>query len=400
MSYWSIAEHTDTKLVAQTKKLPIATAWFSKTILAALIVSAYCPGIAALIGGSAVLPATAICVPSKTSEELMDCQVSRNLWGRVIRKQTEQLAEERDEPLELRSDGDTSLFYFGLFWLLGTTSSLVAIQALRVRKITWTFDRTAQNVQKQAISLIWRSAQTFDRANIHALQIEVPDLDLSLFPAPISVRLQLKNNEVTVAKEVANNEDVQSPKQINLRETLSQVALWQKSRPEIYATTHQELSKILQSTCQPIGAISDIPWQLCFRSSVEDGNDYYIFDFVDRIVNFFSQGKQLMFISFDEIIGFEVEEPQVVIDLENTLLQPEKPSVRYFKMVLKGGLRLQLHQYSGFGDVTNVDTWFAQLHSALTPYFPGVPWIITNSENPSPIPEISGTFDEDLLLSA
>jgi hypothetical protein len=400
MSYWSIAEHTDTKLVAQTKKLPIATAWFSKTILAALVVSAYCPGIAALIGGSAVLPATAICVPSKTSEGLMDCQVSRNLWGRVIRKQTEQLAEERDEPLELRSDGDTSLFYFGLFWLLGTTSSLAGIQALRVRKITWTFDRTAQTVQKHAISLVWKSAQTFERADICALQIEIPDLDLSLFPAPIAVRLQLNNNEVTVVKEVANNEELQPPKQINLRETLNQVARWQKSRPEIYATTHQELSKILQSTCQPIGAVLDIPWQLGFKSSVEDGNDYYIFDFVDRMVNLFSQGKLLMFIAFDEIIGFEIEEPRAVLDLENTLVQPEKPSLRYFKMVLKGGLRLQLHQYSGFGDVAHVDTWFAQLHSALMPYFPGVPWIITNPESPSPIPEISGTFDEELLLSA
>jgi hypothetical protein len=346
MSHWSIAEHTDHRLVAQTIPRRKNTPWVIRILPVAVIISAYCPGIAALISGSEVLPATAVCIISKTTANTMDCQVSRNLWGRVIRRQTEQLGEAPAPRLELQSPGDTSLFYFGLWWLAGVTGTITTIQILRTRKTRWIFDRTADNIQKQSISLIRKKSQTFDRSATQSIRLEVSDIDLRLSPTALSVRLNIQGAE-PVAPYLPR----------------------EQTQPTVFVCSHPELPEILKSIIQPIRAVTNLPWQLAFWHQAENETEYYIFDFVARSITQYCQGEQVLRLDFAEISGFEVEEPATFKNPEFAI-QPERPAVRYLNLIVGNGIRLQIHRYTGFADVATAEIWFHQLEAALQPYFP------------------------------
>ncbi len=343
MSYWSIAEQTETRLVAHSIPRRAANSWTIKILQAAVIISAFCPGIASLVSGSNLLPATAVCNASKANVGVMDCRVSRNFWGRVIRKENVYLPEVPAQQLHLQADGDTTMFYFGLYWLAGVCGSISAIQLLKTRKVAWTFDQTANSIQKQPLAVLPKKAQAFDRSTISSLCLEIPDLTLNLFPASLSLGFNLKPVE-------SNNQ-----------------ATWYKLpvSTEIYAAGHQELPEVLQSVVQPIATVLNLPWQLVFEHETEE--ESFVFDFVDRTIIQQFQDEQILRLSFDEISGFEAEEPDPFI---NSLIQTEKPSVRYLNLLVGGGIRISIHQYAGFTDVATANIWFHQLQAALQPYFP------------------------------
>jgi hypothetical protein len=343
MSHWSIAEQTETHLVAHSSPRRAANSWTIKILQAAVIISAFCPGIASLVSGSAVLPATAVCNASKANVGVMDCQVSRNFGGRVIRKENVYLPEVPAQQLHLQADGDTTMFYFGLYWLAGVSGTLGAIQLLKTRKTSWTFDRAADTIQKQPLAVIPKKAQTFDRSAINSLRLEIPDLTLNLFPASLSLGFNLKLVEST------------------------EKSAWYKLlvSTEIYTAGHQELPEMLQSVVQPIATVLDLPWQLVFDHEAEQ--ETFIFDFVDRTITQQFQEEQVLRLSFDEISGFEAEEPDPFI---NSLIQTEAPSVRRLNLLVGDGIRISIHQYAGFTDVATAEIWFHQLQTALQPHFP------------------------------
>ncbi len=343
MSHWSIAEQTETRLVTHTTPRQAANSWVIKALQATIIISAFCPGIASLVSGSAVLPATAVCTASKANVGLMDCKVKRNFWGRVIRKEDVYLPEVPAQRLNLQADGDTTMFYFGLYWLAGVSGTFGAIQLLKTRKISWTFDQAANTIKKQPLAVIPKKAQTFDRSTIHGLRLEIPDLTLNLFPASLSLNFNLKSTGFT------------------------DQSAWYKLpvSTEIYAARHQELPEMLQSVVQPIAEVLGLPWQLVFDHEAEQ--ESFVFDFVDRTITQQFQTEQVLHLSFDEISGFEAEEPDPFI---NSLIQTAAPSVRRLNLLVGEGIRISIHQYAGFTDVATAEIWFHQLQTALQPYFP------------------------------
>jgi hypothetical protein len=343
MSHWSIAEQTETRLVAHSSPRQAANSWVIKALQATVIISAFCPGIASLVSGSNLLPATAVCNASKANMGMMDCQVSRNFWGRVISKENVYLPEVPAQQLHLQADGDTTMFYFGLYWLAGVCGSIGAIQLLKTRKITWTFDQTANSIQKQPLAVLPKKAQAFDRSTINSLRLEIPDLTMNLFPASLSLGFDLKVVEST-----------------------DKVA-WYKlpMSSEIHAAGHQELPEVLQSVVEPIATLLDLPWKLVFEH--EAAQESFTFDFVDCTITQQFQYEQILRLSFDEISGFETEEPDPFI---NSLIQTEKPSVRYLNLLVGEGIKIPIHQYTGFTDVATAEIWFHQLQAALQPYFP------------------------------
>lgn len=355
MSHWSIAEQTETRLVAHSIPRRAANSLTIKILQAALVISAFCPGIAALVSGSAVLPATAVCNASKANAGVMDCKVSRNFWGRVIRKENVYLPEVPAQQLYLQADGDTTMFYFGLYWLAGVSGTLGAIQLLKTRKTSWTFDQAANTIQKQLLAVIPKKAQTFDRSSINSLRLEIPDLTLNLFPAPLLLEFNLKSVEST------------------------DQAAWYKLpvSAEIYATGHQELPEMLQSVVQPIAAVLDMPWQLVFEHEAEQ--ESFTFDFVDRTITQQFQTEQVLRLSFDEISGFEAEEPD---PFANSLIQTEKPALRRLNLLVGEGIRISIHQYAGFTDVATAQIWFHQLQATLQPHFPEADF---TNKVPSPV---------------
>jgi hypothetical protein len=348
MSHWSIAEQTETRLVAHSSPRRAANSWTIKILQVVVIISAFCPGIAALVSGSDLLPATAVCNASKANAGMMDCQVKRNFWGRVIRKENVYLPEVPAQHLNLQAEGDTTMFYFGLYWLAGVSGSIGIIQLLKTRKTSWTFDRAADTIQKQPLAVIPKKAQTFDRSAINSLHLEIPDLTLNLFPALLSLSFNLKSTEP-----------------IN-EESKGKIA-WYKlpASTEIYAAGHQELPEMLQSVVQPIEAVLNLPCQLVFDHEAE--RESFIFDFVDRTITQQFQEKQILRLSFDEISGFEVEEPAPFI---NSLIQTEKSTVRRLNLLVGEGIKISIHQYAGITDVTTAKIWFHQLQAALEPHFP------------------------------
>jgi hypothetical protein len=343
MSHWSIAAQTETRLVAHSIPRRAANSWTIKILQAAVIISAFCPGIAALVSGSAVLPATAVCNASKANVGVMDCKVNRNFWGRVIRKENVYLTEVPAQQLNLQADGDTTMFYFGLYWLAGASGTIGAIQLLKTRKTSWTFDQAADTILKQPLAVIPKKAQTFDRSAIGSLRLEIPDLTINLFPASLSLGFNFKS--VAPTANVA----------------------WYKLpvSTEIYAAGHQELPEMLQAVVQPIATVLDLSWQLVFEHAIEQ--ESFTFDFADRTIIQQFQEEQVLRLSFDEISGFEAEEPDPFI---NSLIQTENSSLRRLNLLVGEGIRISIHQYAGFTDVTTAETWFHQLQVTLQPYFP------------------------------
>jgi hypothetical protein len=353
MSHWSIAEQTETRLVAHSIPRRAANSWTIKILQAAVIISAFGPGIASLVSGSAVLPATAVCNASKANAGVMDCKVSRNFWGRVIRKENVYLPEVPAQQLHLQADGDTTMFYFGLYWLAGVSGTIGAIQLLKTRKTSWTFDRAAGTIQKQPLAVIPKKAQIFDRSAIKSLRLEIPDLTLNLFPASLSLGFNLKL--------------VESTERESTGKAAQEKSAWYKLpvSTEIYAAEPQELPEMLQSVVQPIATILDLPWQLVFDHEAEQ--ESFIFDFVDRTITQQFQEEQVLHLNFDEISGFEAEEPDPFI---NSLIQSEAPSVRRLNLLVGDGIRISIHRYAGFTDVATAEIWFHQLQAALQPHFP------------------------------
>jgi hypothetical protein len=345
MSYWSIAEQTETRLVTHSSPRKATNSWVIKALQATVIISAFCPGIASLVSGSSLLPATAVCFASKANVGVMDCQVRRNFWGRVIRKENVYLPEVPAQQLNLQADGDTTMFYFGLYWLAGVSGTIGAIQLLKTRKTSWVFDRATDTIKKQPLAVVPKKAQTFDRSTINSLRLEIPDLTLNLFPALLSLNFNLKSTAETA---------------------------WYKLpiSTEIYAVGHQELPEMLQSVVQPISAVLDLPWKLVFEHEAEQ--ESFIFDFVDRTITQHFQEKQVLCLSFDEISGFEAEEPDPFI---NSFIQTEKPSVQRLNLLVAEGIRISIHQYTGFTDVSTAKIWFHQLQAALQPHFPKADFI-------------------------
>jgi hypothetical protein len=343
MSHWSIAEQTKTRLVAHSIPRRAVNSWTIKILQAAVIISAFCPGIASLVSGSNLLPATAVCNASQANVGVMDCRVSRNFWGRVIRKENVYLPEVPAQQLNLQADGDTTMFYFGLYWLAGVGGTIGAIQLLKTRKTSWIFDQAADIIQKQPLAVIPKKAQNFDRSTITSLRLEIPDLTLNLFPALLSLGFNFKSTEST------------------------DKAAWYKLpvSTEIYAAGHQELPEMLQFVVQPIATVLDLSWQLVFEHGVEQ--ESFIFDFVDRTITQQFQEEQVLRLSFDEISGFEAEEPDPFI---NSLIQTESPSVRRLNLLVGEGIRISIHQYAGFTDVATAEIWFHHIQAALQPYFP------------------------------
>jgi hypothetical protein len=374
MSHWSIAEQTETRLVAHSIPRRAANSWTIKILQAAVIISAFCPGIAALVSGSAVLPATAVCHASKANVGVMDCQVSRNFWGRVIRKENVYLPEVPAEHLNLQADGDTTMFYFGLYWLAGVCGTIGAIQLVKTRKTSWTFDRAADSIQKRPLAVIPKKPQTFDRSTINSLRLKIPDLTLNLFPASLSLGFNFKsaasdNIEHPHPQPLSQGgigELEQMPSNKLVVESNNQAA-WYKLAvsTEIYAAGHQELPEMLQSVVQPIATVLNLPWQLVFEHEIEQ--ESFIFDFVDRTITQQFQNEQVLRLSFDEISGFEAEEPDPFI---NSLIQTEAPSMRRLNLLVGEGIRISIHQYAGFTDLATAEIWFHQLQAALQPYFP------------------------------
>jgi hypothetical protein len=353
MSHWSIAEQTETRLVANSSPRQAASSWTIKILQVVVIISAFCPGIAAIVSGSAVLPATAVCTASKANVGVMDCQVKRNFWGRVIRKENVYLPEVPAQQLNLQAAGDTTMFYFGLYWLAGVSGSIGTIELLKTRKISWTFDQAADTIQKQPLAVIPKKAQTFDRSTIHSLRLEIPDLTVNLFPAWLSLSFDLKSTESS-------------------GEESTDKTAWYKLpvSTEIYAAGHQELPEMLQSVVQPIATVLELPWQLVFNHEAEQ--ESFIFDFVDRTITQQFQAELVLRLSFDEISSFEAEEPDPFI---NSVIQTEMPSVRRLNLLVGEGIRISIHQYSGFTDMATAEIWFHQLQTALQPHFPEADFI-------------------------
>jgi hypothetical protein len=298
---------------------------------------------------------------------VMDCQVSRNFGGRVIRKENVYLPEVPAQQLHLQADGDTTMFNFGLYWLAGVSGTIGAIQLLKTRKTSWTFDQAADTIQKKPLAVIPKKDQIFDRSTINSLRLEIPDLTLNLFPASLSLDFNFKSAESTEQKSTDK-------------------AAWYKLpvSTEIYAAEHQELPEMLQSVVQPIATILDLPWQLVFEHKTEQ--ESFIFDFVDRTITQQFQEKQVLRLSFDEISGFEAEEPDPFV---NSLIQTEAPSVRRLNLLVGEGIRLSIHQYAGFTDVATAEIWFHQLQAALQPHFPEADFT-----NKMPIRETMELIDE------
>jgi hypothetical protein len=375
MSHWSIAEQTETRLVAHSIPRRAANSWTIKILQTAVIISAFCPGIASLISGSAVLPATAVCNISKANAGVMDCQVSRNFWGRVIRKENVYLPEVPAQQLHLQADGDTTMFYFGLYWLAGVSGTLGAIQLVKTRKTSWTFDQATDTIQKKPLAVIPKKAQIFDRSAINSLRLEIPDLTLNFFPASLSLGFNFKSAESDSIEhphpqplsQGGRGEPEHMPSTKLIPVESNKQAAWYKLpvSTEIYAAGHPELPEMLQSVVQPIAAILDLPWQLVFEHEAEQ--ESFIFDFADRTITQQFQEKQVLRLSFDEISGFEAEEPDPFV---NSLIQTEAPSVRRLNLLVGDGIRISIHQYAGFTDVATAEIWFYQLQAALQPHFP------------------------------
>ena len=376
MSHWSIAEQTETRLVVHSSPRQAVNFWVIKVLQSIVVISAFCPGIASLVSGSNLLPATAVCTASKANVGTMDCQVKRNFWGRVIRKENVYLPEVPAQQLNLQADGDTTMFYFGLYWLAGVSGTIGAIQLLKTRKTSWTFDQAADTIKKQPLAVIPKKAQTFDRSTIDSLRLEIPDLTMNLFPALLSLSFNLKSAESTE------------------KESTDKIAWYNLPvSTEIYAIGHQELPEMLQSIVPSISTVLDLPWQLVFEHEAEQ--ESFIFDFVDRTITQQFQTEQVLRLSFDEISGFEAEEPDPFI---NSLIQTEAPSVRRLNLLVGEGIRIAIHQYAGFTDVATAEIWFHQLQAALQPHFPEAAF--TNKVPVDTIELTSNNTKESVLLEA
>jgi hypothetical protein len=314
-SSWSIVERSASRLVAQAKPYRVPSHWSANILKALVVISAYCPGGAAVVNGSNFLPVTGICHINKIEQGVMDCVETYSLWGRVVKRDRFQLEEIVENQLERQEEGDPRLFITGLLWLAGVTASLAFFKARQIRKNKWTF--TASGIQQQPLALLPRKLRKFEPA--HSLQLEIPNIDLSKSILEIIVRWQ----------------PVDSPATTNLQ------------RPEIYRSTYHELAQVLESVMKPISELLDLPCQLIFQQQQER----YAVDFIDRAIQKFYEGEAVAHIAFDDIIGCEIEVSALPPLTGSEFLRTDQKSICYLTLELANGDRHRLHEYAGYAAI-------------------------------------------------
>jgi hypothetical protein len=332
-SPWSIVERSASRLVAQVKPYRLPSHWSNRVLQALVIISAFGPGVAAVVNGINYLPVQGICHANKQEESVMDCVETYSLWGRVVRRDRFQLVGIDEKKVERTEAGDSRLFISGLLWLFGVTGSLAFFKAWQTRKTLWTL--TPEQVQQQPQAWLPRRSQQFLPA--HSAHLEIPNIDLSLGLLPIKVYLQ----------------SVNSPTVNSLQ------------RPEICCTAHHELAEVLDSVLRPVNEVLDIPCLLVFQQSQER----YVVDFVDRAIQKFNKGEAVDQIAFDQITAVELEIPPAPT-LTGSQLRAEQKSVCYLTIELADGDRYRLHEYSGYLEISTAELWIRQLWAILQPHLP------------------------------
>jgi hypothetical protein len=332
-SHWSIVERSTSRLVAQVKPYRLPSHWSNKVLQALVIISAFGPGVAAVVNGINYLPVQGLCHANKEEQSVMDCVETYSLWGRVVRRDRFQLVGIDEKKVERTDAGDSRLFISGLLWLFGISGSLAFFKARQTRKTLWTL--TPEQVQQQPQAWLPRRSQQFLPA--HSIQLEIPNIDLSLGLLPIKVCLQ----------------SVNSPTVNSLQ------------RPEICRTGHHELAEVLESVLKPVSEVLDISCLLVFQQSQER----YVVDFTDRAIQKFNNGEAIERIAFDQIAAVELEIPSAPT-LTGRQLRVEQKSICYLTIELASGDRYRLHEYSGFMEISTAELWIRQLWAILQPHLP------------------------------
>jgi hypothetical protein len=338
MSNWSIAEHSDSRLVAQA--IPPAHPWSSTVFKVVMSLMAYIPGGMALLIGYSGLPETIICNVSQVNPQNMECRGVKKFLNMPVSTTTIQLAGHEFQPYQYNIPGDNIFFGFGLLWLGGLTAGLTINKVLAPKKTNWTFDRTTQTVQQQPITLLHKATKTFPQSDIHSLVLEIPDLATAATQANIFVRLNM-----------------------NAAEVPTQYLFWNENQPAVHTAPYPEFPEVVASVIQPICQILDLPWQLKFFHQ----DECFIFDFAEQVVDRYLNGEQLLHIEFNQVISLEIEEPATELAPDDLLANMVRESTHYLNLVLKEGERLRIHQFTSSDSLDNYSAmeWMNQLHKYL-----------------------------------
>jgi hypothetical protein len=338
MSNWSIAEHSDSRLVAQV--MPPQSPWSNQAFKLAMSLIAYIPGGVALLIGFSGLPETITCHVSRINSQNMECRGTKQFLNMPISSTTIQLAGQAFPPYTYQIPGDNGFFGFGLLWLGGLSAGLTINKVLAPQKTNWTFDRTTKTVQQQPITLLHKTAKTFPRSDIHGLVLEIPDLATNnATQANIFLRLNMNAGEVP-----------------------TQYLFWNENQPAVYTAPHAEFPEVITAVIQPICQILDLPWQLKFFHQ----DECFIFDFAERVVDRYLNGEQLLRIEFHEVISLEIEEPSLELANDDLLASMANESAYYLNLVLKEGERLRIHQFTDSNSSDQAaPAWLKQLQNSL-----------------------------------
>jgi hypothetical protein len=338
MSSWSIAEHSDSRLVAQA--IPPRSHWSHRAFKVMMSLIAYVPGSVALLIGFSSLPETINCQNSLVNPQGMECRGVKKFFNMPISTTTIQLSGREFSPYSHNIPGDSSYFGFGLLWLGGVTAGLTINKLLAPQKTNWTFDRTTKTVQQQSVTLLPKTAKTFPQSDIHGLILEIPDLATDATQANIFVRLNM-----------------------NAGETSTQYLFWNENQPAVHIAPYPEFPAVVAAVVQPICQILDLSWQLKFFHQ----DECFIFDFTEGVVDRYLNGEQLLHIEFATVISLEIEEPPVEPASDDPLANMVRESVHYLNLVLKQGERLRIHQFTNSDslDHHSAQEWMKQLQQRL-----------------------------------
>jgi hypothetical protein len=319
MSHWSIEERSEHRLVAKSIPHKPPHSWMNRILKTLVVLTAFGPGVAALVNGLSALPNTLSCTANSKEANVMDCRQSWQLNGWEVRSERFQLVGLADKTLERKGEGTNSYVIFGGLWIAGTIAALGTARLLGPKQTSWVFDRTTETIQKKSVTLIQRPAKTFASSDVHGLVLEIPDIAKDSYRTNIFVRLNLHEGE-----------------------TPTQYLLWNENQPAVYSAPHEELAAVVSNVLQPICQIIERPWQLKFFHQ----DECFIFDFTQQVVDRYLGGELLNHIEFTEITDFQIEE--VVAVPGETLLYLEPEHLRYLKIVLRNGESFRCHQYAGF----------------------------------------------------
>jgi hypothetical protein len=342
MFNWSIAEQSDSRLVAQA--IPPQRPWSSKAFKMLMSLIAYIPGGVALFIGFSGLPETITCDVSKINSQNMECRGVKQFFNIPVSSNTIQLAGRDFSPYTHQIPGDNAFFGFGLLWLGGLSAGLSINKVLAPKKTNWTFDRTTNTIQQQPITLLHKTAKTFPRSDIHSLVLEIPDLATNATQANIFVRLNMNAGEVP-----------------------TQYLFWNENQPAVYTAAYPEFPQVINSVIQPICQILELPWQLKFFHQ----DECFIFNFAERQIDRYLNGEQLLRVDFSDVLNLEIEEPTPEVATDNLLANLAGESAHYLNLVLKSGEKLRIHQFtnSEAGDRNSAQEWLKQLQTTLNEMF-------------------------------